>query len=98
MTKPQTAHVVFFDGQTVVRKQAIGPERTATGWDAPVVPVGGVVITPARYAQIALGWQRINGAWVPPVEATPVRMAERFIRMETRLRALAARVTALEQR
>ena len=100
MAKPQTAHLVVFEDRTVVRKLAMGPEQDPqTGqWTAPVIPPGAVQVTPERYFEVGLGWTRINGTWAPPTDPPPARMVERLTLMETRLRALHARVTALERR
>jgi hypothetical protein len=95
--RPPTAHGVVLEGGVVVRKEAIGPHwNDATkAWDAPVLPVGVTPVTKDRYFAVDLGWTKQGGTWAPPVEAAPSRPAERFTRLEARLRAKSADLTAL---
>lgn len=104
MSKPDPAFVVLLDGQTIVRKRAIGPEwnEATKTWDAPVVPPDAVAVPRQRYFQIDLGWTRTGpGQWAPPDDPPPARLAERLARIEAQLKRryqeLDARITALEQ-
>ena len=95
--KPPTAHGVELDGGVVVRKVAVGPDwnDVTKVWDGPVLPVGITPVSKERYFAVGLGWRKQNGNWLPPVETAPVRLPERFARIETRLRARSADLTAL---
>ena len=95
--KPPTAHGVELDGGVIVRKVAMGPNwNDATKvWDAPVLPAGITPVSKERYFAVDLGWRKQNGNWLPPVETAPGRLPERFARIEARLRARSADLTAL---
>lgn len=95
--KPPTQHGVVLEGGVVVRKVAVGPDwNDATKvWDAPVLPAGVTPVSKDRFFAVDLGWTRTGGVWAPPVEAAPLRPAERFARIEARLRARSADLAAL---
>jgi len=95
--RPPTAHGVVLEGGVVVRKDAVGPDwnDSTKVWAAPVLPAGVTPVSKERYFAVDLGWTKHGSTWAPPVEAAPFRPAERFARLEARLRTKSADLAAL---